>query len=59
MKTLVNPRGDAVRLVFSDGSERQVSAWGIALVPEHDAAGRPLTVVRTELTAAIAERRAA
>lgn len=48
MATFVNSRPHAVRLVLSDSSERVVRAWGLAVVPAADAAGRPLEVVRSE-----------
>ena len=34
MSTYVNPRPQPVRLVLSDGSERTVGAWGLALLPD-------------------------
>lgn len=62
MRTLINPRGEAVRLILSDGTERIVPAWGIAIVPESGRDGRPLTVVRSEhhaMAGAEPERKAA
>jgi hypothetical protein len=34
MSTYVNPRPQPVRLVLSGGSERTVSAWGLAFLPD-------------------------
>ena len=48
MTTLVNPRPQAVRLVLSDGSERLLHAWGLAVLPETGADGQPLRVERSE-----------
>ncbi len=46
--TLVNPRPQAVRLTLSDGTDRLLHAWGLAVLPESGADGHPLRVVRTE-----------
>jgi hypothetical protein len=32
-RTLVNPRPESLRLRLSDGSERVVPPWGVAVVP--------------------------
>ena len=55
MATFVNSRPHAVRLILSDTSERVVGAWGLAVVPATDAAGRPLEVVRSEYLLASTE----
>ena len=58
MTTLVNPRPQAVRLMLSDGTDRLLHAWGLTVLPEADADGQPLRVVRTEYVGdAEAERR--
>jgi hypothetical protein len=51
-RTLVNPRPQAVRLVLSDGTQRVVGAWSLALLPERAADGRPLEVVSVSTIAA-------
>jgi hypothetical protein len=49
IRTLVNPRPEAVRLILSDGSERVVAAWGLAVLPRLDADGQPIEVVQALL----------
>jgi hypothetical protein len=44
-RTLVNPRPEAVRLVLSDGSERIVAPWGLAVLPDASSDGLPLEVI--------------
>jgi hypothetical protein len=44
-RTLVNPRPEAVRLVLSDGSERIVAPWGLAVLPDSADDGLPLQVM--------------
>jgi hypothetical protein len=44
--TLVNPRPQAVRLVLSDGSERIVPPWGLAILPRSGVDGQPLSIVQ-------------
>lgn len=44
-RTLVNPRPEAVRLVLSDGSERIVAPWGLAVLPDAANDGLPLEVI--------------
>jgi hypothetical protein len=46
IRTLVNPRPQAIRLILSDGSERVVPAWGLTVLPRSDAAGHPIEVVQ-------------
>ena len=48
MTTLVNPRPQAVRLILSDGTDRLLHAWGLAVLPQTGADGQPLRVVGTE-----------
>jgi hypothetical protein len=45
IRTVVNPRPEAVRLILSDGTERVVAAWGLAVLPRSDADGQPIEVV--------------
>jgi hypothetical protein len=52
-RTLVNPGPRAVRLVLSDGSERIVGPWGLAVVPRAAEDGQPVEV----LEAFVLERR--
>ena len=52
-RTLVNPRPEALRLVLSDGSERVVPPWGIAVLPRSSAHGQPVDI----LQALVLERR--
>jgi hypothetical protein len=49
IRTLVNPRPEAVRLILSDGSERVVAAWGLTVLPRLDADGQPMRVVQALL----------
>ncbi len=49
MKKLVNPRAESVRLTLSDGSERLVPAWGIAVLPDQGLDGQPINVIRSEV----------
>jgi hypothetical protein len=44
--TLVNPRPQAVRLLLSDGSERIVPPWGLAILPRSGGDGQPLSIVQ-------------
>jgi hypothetical protein len=44
-RSVVNPRPEAVRLILSDGSERVVAPWGLAVLPRTDADGQPIEVV--------------
>jgi hypothetical protein len=44
IRTLVNPRPEAVRLILSDGTERVVAPWGVAVMPRSDSNGRPVEV---------------
>ena len=53
-RTLVNPRPEAVRVVLSDGSERVIAPWGLAIVPRYGAAGEPIEI----RLAVLVERRA-
>jgi hypothetical protein len=48
-RTLVNPRPEAVRLILSDGSERVVPPWGLAIVPRSNAAGQRIEIILTLL----------
>jgi hypothetical protein len=52
-KALVNPRPQAVRLILSDGTERVIAPWGLAVVPRTDSDGQPIEVIR----ALVLERR--
>jgi hypothetical protein len=45
LRTLVNPRPEALRLVLSDGSERIVGPWGLAVLPSSAEDGQPLQVI--------------
>lgn len=38
-----------MRVRLSDGSERCVRSWGLLVLPERDALGRPLEVVTSEV----------
>jgi hypothetical protein len=53
-RTLVNPRAEAVRLRLSDGSERIVPPWGVAVVPRSAVNGQAIAI----LSASLLERRA-
>jgi hypothetical protein len=44
-RTLVNPGPRAVRLVLSDGSERIVGPWGLAIVPRSAEDGKPVEIL--------------
>jgi hypothetical protein len=44
-RTLVNPRPEAVRLILSDGSERVVPPWGLAIVPRSNAVGQRIEII--------------
>src|SRR5438270_8797711 len=52
-RTLVNPGPRAVRLLLSDGSERIVASWGLAVVPRSAEDGQPIEI----LEAFVLERR--
>lgn len=45
-RTLVNPRPQAVRLILSDGTERIIAPWGLAVIPCADADGQSIEVIR-------------
>jgi hypothetical protein len=53
IRTLVNPRPEAVRLILSDGSERVVAPWGMTVLPRSASDGHSVDVV----TALLLERR--
>lgn len=48
-RALVNPRPEAVRLLLSDGSERVVPPWGVAVVPRSSRDGQPIAVLQALL----------
>ena len=50
-KTLVNPLPESVRLVLSDGTERVIGPWGVAIVPRQASDGRAVQVLVAELVA--------
>jgi hypothetical protein len=45
-RTLVNPRPQAVRLILSDGTERVVAPWGLAVLPRSGPRGQRIDVVK-------------
>ena len=48
-RALVNPRPEAVRVLLSDGSERVVPPWGIAVLPRSSEDGQPIAVLQALL----------
>ena len=47
-RTIVNPRPQTVRLVLSDGTERIIGPWGVALLPLFASDRTPLDVLLAE-----------
>lgn len=50
---MVNQRPEAIRLILSNGTERVVAPWGLAVLPRVDADGQPVEI----LVAFLLERR--
>jgi hypothetical protein len=46
---LTNPRPQSIRLLLSDGSERIVGPWGLAVLAEYNRLGQLLEVISAEL----------
>jgi hypothetical protein len=48
-RTLVNPRPEPVLLRLSDGTQRTVGPWGLAILPRTTPGGAPLEVVEAQI----------
>jgi hypothetical protein len=49
---LTNPRSQSIRLLLSDGSERIVGPWGLAVLADYNRLGQRLEVISAELLGA-------
>ena len=49
MAMLTNPRRHSIKLTLSDGSERIIGPWGLAVLPDYDQRGQRLEITATEI----------